>query len=156
MPDFAKYLPYIVPIRIEAFLIILIISNHFSLNTVKLLVSLMRLRCVHFEVGNEYLCTRYNTFSLFLPWRNRPLLGQGLIIIEDSWSHLVRHTHTHTHTHTHSVELLCTKDQPEAETSIWQHSQEKTAMPSAGFEPTIPTSERTQVHFLDRAATGTG
>ena len=29
-------------------------------------------------------------------------------------------------------------------------------MPSVGFEPTIPASERPQAHALDRAATGTG
>jgi hypothetical protein len=29
-------------------------------------------------------------------------------------------------------------------------------MPSGGFEPTIPVSERPQTHALDRAATGIG
>jgi hypothetical protein len=29
-------------------------------------------------------------------------------------------------------------------------------MPPAGFEPTIPASERPQRHTFDRAATGTG
>ena len=29
-------------------------------------------------------------------------------------------------------------------------------MPPAGFEPTIPASERPQTHSLDRAATGIG
>ena len=29
-------------------------------------------------------------------------------------------------------------------------------MPSATFEPTIPASERSHTHALDRAATGTG
>jgi hypothetical protein len=29
-------------------------------------------------------------------------------------------------------------------------------MPPAGFEPTIPASERPQMHAIDRAATGTG
>jgi hypothetical protein len=32
----------------------------------------------------------------------------------------------------------------------------QTSMPPAGFGPTIPTSERPQIHTLDRAATGTG
>jgi hypothetical protein len=32
----------------------------------------------------------------------------------------------------------------------------QTSMPLAGFEPTIPGSERPQTHALDRAATGTG
>ena len=32
----------------------------------------------------------------------------------------------------------------------------QTAMPPAGFKPTIPTSERAQTHALDRAASGIG
>jgi hypothetical protein len=32
----------------------------------------------------------------------------------------------------------------------------RTSMPQAGFEHTIPTSERPQTHALDRAATGIG
>jgi hypothetical protein len=37
------------------------------------------------------------------------------------------------------------------------HSTHKrqTSLPAAGFEPTIPTSERPQTHALDRGATGT-
>jgi hypothetical protein len=30
------------------------------------------------------------------------------------------------------------------------------SMPPAGFEPTVPASERPQIHALDRAATGIG
>jgi hypothetical protein len=32
------------------------------------------------------------------------------------------HTHTHTHAHTHSVGLLCTRDQPDAETANLQYT----------------------------------
>jgi hypothetical protein len=32
----------------------------------------------------------------------------------------------------------------------------KTSMPSVGFEPAIPATERPQTHALDRAATGIG
>ena len=32
----------------------------------------------------------------------------------------------------------------------------QTSMPSAGFEPTVPASERPQTHALDRATTGIG
>jgi hypothetical protein len=32
----------------------------------------------------------------------------------------------------------------------------QTSMPPAGFEPTIPVSERPQTHALDRTATGIG
>jgi hypothetical protein len=58
----------------------------------------------------------------------------------------------------HSVGLLWKIDQPDAETSNWQHTTHKreTAMPTAGFEPTIPACERPQAHALDGAATGIG
>lgn len=36
-----------------------------------------------------------------------------------------------------------------------QYSQERDTT-TAGFEPTVPTSERLQTHALDRAATGNG
>jgi len=48
-------------------------------------------------------------------------------------------------------------DQPDAETSTYtKHNNHKkqTSMIPAGFEPTIPTSERPQTHALDRTATG--
>jgi hypothetical protein len=32
----------------------------------------------------------------------------------------------------------------------------QTSMPPVGFEPTIPASERPQIHVLDRAVTGIG
>ena len=53
----------------------------------------------------------------------------------------------------HLVWLLYTSDQPEAETSTWQHT---ITLTPAGFERAIPTSERSQTHALDRAVTGTG
>ena len=73
-----------------------------------------------------------------------PPVGQGLLIIEASWSHSDT---------PHTVGLLWTSDQPEAETSTWQHTTiRQTSMPPAGFENTIPASERPQTHALDRAA----
>ena len=56
----------------------------------------------------------------------------------------------------HSVDILWTSDQPDAETSTWQHTTDKTSPSPAGFEPAIPISERPQTHALDRAVTGTG
>jgi hypothetical protein len=44
-------------------------------------------------------------------------------------------------------------------TDSTQHSQERereTSLPTVGFEPAIPASERSQTHALDGAATGTG
>jgi hypothetical protein len=83
---------------------------------------------------------------IFFPWRKQPLSGKGLLIIETSRSH------SNT---THSAELLWMSDQPDAETSTYTtHNtyNRQTSMPPAGFEPTIPASERPQTHALDRAA----
>jgi hypothetical protein len=55
----------------------------------------------------------------------------------------------------HSIGLLCTGDQPDAETSSWQHTtfiRDRRPCPTAGFLPTIPAKERPQTHALDRAA----
>ena len=74
------------------------------------------------------------------------LVSQGVLIIEDSWSHSDT---------PHSVGLFWTSDQPDAgplpdDTKI---SQERNIHAPAGFEPTIPASELLQTHVLDRAAT---
>jgi len=69
------------------------------------------------------------------------LVVKGLNIVEDSLSHSDA---------PHSVELLWTSDQPDAETSTWQHITHDIHAP-AGFEPTISTSERLQTHALENA-----
>ena len=72
-------------------------------------------------------------------------VGQGLLIIEDSWSHSDT---------SQSVGLFSTSDHPDAETSTWKkHNTHKgpTSTPHAGFESTIPASERPQTHALDCA-----
>jgi hypothetical protein len=70
-------------------------------------------------------------------------VGQGLLITEASRSHSDT---------PQSVGLLRTSDQPDAETSTWQHkhSQETDIHAPAGFEPAIPAIERPQTHALDR------
>jgi len=67
-------------------------------------------------------------------------------------------THTLSVITPHSVGLLLTSDQSNAENFTWQHATlKKTDIHApAGFEPTIPASERPHTHTLDRAATGTG
>jgi hypothetical protein len=80
----------------------------------------------------------------------QPPVGQGLLIIEASRSRSDT---------PHSVGLLWTSDQPDADTSTWQHTnthKRQTPMPPEGFEPTIPASERPLTHALDGAATGIG
>jgi len=51
--------------------------------------------------------------NLILPTR---CMCSGLLL------YLITHNDTHTHTYTHSVGLLWTSDQPDAETSTWQHT----------------------------------
>jgi hypothetical protein len=59
----------------------------------------------------------------------------------------------------HSVGLLRTSDQPEAQTSTWQHTIltiDKYPCLHARFEPTVPARERPQTHAWDLAATRIG
>ena len=74
--------------------------------------------------------------------------------------HTQWHTHTRTHTHTHTQSRqgfsgrgISPKQKPLPFNT--QHSQQ-TSMSLAGFKPSIPASERSQTHALDRAATGIG
>ena len=81
-------------------------------------------------------------------------VGQGLLIVEDSWSH----SHTHTHTHTpHSVgvseRVISSSQRPLPDNT--EHSQQ-TSMPPAEFEHKIPAGERRQTHASERAAAGIG
>ena len=60
---------------------------------------------------------------------------------------------------THSVELLCTKDRPVADTSTCTtHNTHKRqpSVPLARVEPSVPASKRPQTHALDRATTRIG
>jgi len=63
------------------------------------------------------------------------------------------------HLITHSVGVLWTRDRPVAETVIYTthkiHNRQ-ISMPSAGFEPAVPASERPQTHSVDRAAAAIG
>jgi hypothetical protein len=82
---------------------------------------------------------------LLLFMAQQPLVGQCLLIVEASRSYSDT---------PHSVGLLWTSDQPDAETSTWQHTiltRDRHPCPSAGFEPTTPASERSQTHALDRS-----
>ena len=84
----------------------------------------------------------------FFTTAQQPLLGQGLINIEDS------RTHSDT---PQSIGFLWTSDKPNAEISTLQHTTLTTYTHApGGIEPTIPASERPQTHALDRAATGIG
>ena len=84
-------------------------------------------------------------FSGLYSMTQQPVMGQGLLIIDDSRSHTVL-----------SVGLLWTSDHLVAETSTWQHITltRKTSMLLVGLDPSIPASERPQTHTSERAATG--
>jgi hypothetical protein len=80
----------------------------------------------------------------------QPPVCRGLLIIEASLSHSDT---------PHSVGLLWTSDQPDAETSIWQHTartkdREPCSRRDSNTQP--KERERPQTHALDRAATGIG
>jgi hypothetical protein len=86
--------------------------------------------------------------SILFTLAQQPLLGQVLLIVEDSRSHSVRHT---------------TLDRPPLDewsarrrdlflTTHNTHKRKK-SMTAAGFEPTIPARERPHTNALDRAAT---
>jgi hypothetical protein len=78
----------------------------------------------------------------FLPVVPQPLVGQLLLIIEASGSHSDT---------PHSVGLLWASDQHD----FYLTTQKiQTSMPAVEFEPTIPPSERPQIHALDNAITG--
>jgi hypothetical protein len=53
-------------------------------------------------------------------------VGQGLIIVKDSWSHSIT---------PHSVGLLWMSDQPDAETSTWQYTTLATPYPRQDSNP---------------------
>ena len=131
-----------------------------TLNSVKCLWFLiiwwntMFSRCTLFREGSyivsylgtclllSYLCI----FSCGAPARFR-------VMTSSYWASL---SHSDT---SQSVGLLWTSEQPEAETTTWQQTtitRDKTSMPAAGFETTIPASEPPHTHALDRATSGIG
>ena len=88
---------------------------------------------------------------VFFPMAQQPLVGQGLLIIEASWSHAVRHT-------PYSVGLSRRLISPTERLLLnnIQHSQQTYTHAPADFEPKIQACERQQTYALDRAATGNG
>jgi hypothetical protein len=82
----------------------------------------------------------------FMAWQ--PLVGEGFLIIEASRSYSDT---------SHSEGLLCTRDQPVAETSTWQqHNTYKRQTFPPGFLTVTPAGEKPQAHAWDRAAVGSG
>ena len=80
----------------------------------------------------------------------RPLVGQGLLIIESSRSHSDTPP---------SVGLLWTSDQPDVKKLyLTTHNNQKRhkSMSPAGFEPAIAGSERPKIQAIGRAVTEIG
>jgi hypothetical protein len=81
----------------------------------------------------------------------QPLVDQGLLIIEASRSHSIRHT---------TLGKTPLDEWPARRRDLYLtiHNTHKrqTSIPPAGFEPAFTASERRQTHALDRAATGIG
>jgi len=104
------------------------------------------------EVPNQRQICRYTSVHPRAPRPPPPpsettLVCQGLLIIE------ALRSHSHT---PHSVGLLWTGDRPSDRLppDNTKHPEETAIHAPAGFEPTIPASNRPQTHALDRAATG--
>jgi len=102
--------------------------------------------CMLIELNSSVITT--NTLLIYpTPMSEEPMVGQGLLIVEDSQSHSDT---------PHSVGLLWTSDQLVTENSTTQSTHNRqTFMPPVGFESTVPASERPQTHTLDLAATVT-
>jgi hypothetical protein len=90
-------------------------------------------------------------FSSFFPMDRQPLGGLGLLIVRGFAITHFRHT-------TLGGTPLDEGPARRRDLHLTTHNTHKrqTSMPSAGFKPTILTSERPQTHALDRAATGIG
>jgi hypothetical protein len=74
------------------------------------------------------------------------LVGQGLLIIEALWSHSDT---------LRSVGLLWTSDQPDAETSAWQHTTlRRTHIHTSGGVRNRNPSEWPKTHTLNDPAAG--
>jgi len=66
-------------------------------------------------------------------------------------------THTHTHTHTHTISRTSLVQESACRRKIYRtkHNIRKrqTLTPPAGYEPTVPASEQSQIHSLEPNAT---
>jgi len=85
----------------------------------------------------------------FTMWQQPPV-DQGLIIMEDLWSHSDT---------PHSEGLLWTNDQHAAEASTWQQTKltrHTHPCPRLDSSPQSPQAKRPQTHAFDCAATGIG
>jgi hypothetical protein len=87
----------------------------------------------------------------FFPMAQQLPVDQGLLIVEASRSHSVRHS-------TLGKSPLDEGSARLRDLYLTTHITHKrqTSMPQAGFEPAIPVRKRLQTHTLDRAVTEIG
>jgi len=87
------------------------------------------------------------SYNIVFPWRNSP-----------QWARPSSFEDSRSHSDTPQSVELWTSDQPDPENYLTTRNTNKTqtSMPTAGFEPTFPASEKLQTHTLDRAVTGIG
>jgi len=104
-------------------------------------------RCTNSEEGNS---KEMESEIIFFAVQ-QSYSGLGRLTVETSISHTIihtlthRHTHRHTHTHTqkHPVGLFWTSDQLVAGAHNYTtNTSGRISVPSAGFEPAIPTIKR--------------
>jgi hypothetical protein len=85
----------------------------------------------------------------FFSMPQQPLVGQGILINDVSWSHSFRHT-------TLGRLPLDEWSARHRDLFLTTHNthQTQTSRPLVGFKPTIPANEQPQTHTLDCTATG--
>ena len=103
-------------------------------------VSICRL-AVQIRFLHSKTCTKSRLLIFFLS--SFLSLTSFCLIILGVESYCCIWSHRMTHTHTHSVGHLWTRDRPVAEISV-KHNIHKRQIPMApaGFEPTVPASQR--------------
>jgi hypothetical protein len=96
---------------------------------------------------NYRLCSMYQIYWSFCSNGTTALVGVGLLIIDASRSHSVRHT-------TLGRSPLDGRSARRRDLYLTTQNTHKRhmSMPPVGFEPKIPTSKRPQTHALNRAA----
>ena len=115
----------------------------------KMLIKLFVLKCVFSAVYKVTPSKRRLRCFFFFTMAQHLLVGQGVLIIEYSWSHSDT-----IHPVGTSGRVISLTQRPLPDNI--QYSQETDIHAPAGFEPTIPANKRLQTHALEPAATGIG
>jgi hypothetical protein len=122
--------------------------------------------CVHWYIGSDVLrtllslsigqsrirhwCLGHDAVYIYvLSVTQQPNSSLSRLVVKVPKSNKIRHT-------PHPLGLLWTSDQPVAETATYttcNKHKRRTSMPSAGFGPAIPTTERRQTCVIELTAT---